>query len=235
MEPSVSKMQIITVKTLVAVCALSVVAGVARGNLVTNPSFETPVVPVAGFTNFFTGSTLITGWTVVGPEVSIVNGSFVSLGELFPAKDGVQWLDLTGDVSNAVEGVEQTVTTIPGTTYTLSFYVGNVFQPGGAYGTTSTVNVRLGGIGGTLLGSFTNSSTTPGTQIWQPFSTSFTAAGSSTTLDFINGDSVFDNTNGLDLVDLEVGGSGSVPEPASIGLVGSALALIAFRMRRKHT
>jgi len=119
-------------KTLIAVCALSMVAGVARGNLITNGSFETPVVPVGGFTNYLSGSTLITGWTVVGPEASIVNGSYVSLGELFPAKDGVQWLDLTGDLSKAVEGVQQTVTTTPGTSYTLSFWVGNVFQPGGA-------------------------------------------------------------------------------------------------------
>jgi hypothetical protein len=28
------------------------VAGVARGNLITNGSFETPVVPVGGFTNY---------------------------------------------------------------------------------------------------------------------------------------------------------------------------------------
>jgi len=77
-----------------------------------------------------------------------------------------------------------------------------------------------------LLGSFTNSSTTTGTQVWQQFSASLTAAGTSTTLAFINGDPASDNTNGLDLVDLEVG-SAAVPEPASLVLVGSALALLA--------
>jgi hypothetical protein len=30
------------------------------------------LVPVGGFTNFISGSTGITGWTVVGPEASIV-------------------------------------------------------------------------------------------------------------------------------------------------------------------
>jgi Mn2+/Fe2+ NRAMP family transporter len=47
----------------------------ARANSVVNGSFETPTVPTGSFTNFITGSTGITGWTVVGPEASIVSGS----------------------------------------------------------------------------------------------------------------------------------------------------------------
>jgi hypothetical protein len=37
-----------------------------HAQLLTNGSFEQPVVPVGGFTRFGTGSTLIPGWTVVG-------------------------------------------------------------------------------------------------------------------------------------------------------------------------
>ena len=46
------------------------------------------------FTNFITGSTGITGWTVVGPEASIVSTNYAALGFTFPAEDGKQWLDL---------------------------------------------------------------------------------------------------------------------------------------------
>ena len=56
-----------TFKTLVAVCTFSMVAGIARGNLITNSSFETPTVAAGGFTNYATGSSSITGvdcyWT----------------------------------------------------------------------------------------------------------------------------------------------------------------------------
>ena len=100
--------------------------------LVANGSFETPVVPVGSFSNFLTGSTAITGWTVFGPAVSVVSGSFTSGALSFPAQDGVQWLDLTGPTSGPSEGVNQTVTTTAGQTYNLSFYVGNIV--GGGFG-----------------------------------------------------------------------------------------------------
>ena len=119
-----------------------------RADSITNGSFETPVVPVGGFTNLASGSTGITGWTVVGAAggVSIVSGSFSQNGISFPAENGVQWLDLTGDGTNSNEGVQQTFATTSGTEYTLSFWVGNVYNPGGIFGTTSTVDVRLGDV-----------------------------------------------------------------------------------------
>jgi hypothetical protein len=210
---------------------LTCLVSAEASTLITNGSFESPVVPVGGFTNFASGSTGITGWTVVGPEASVVSGTFTSECCTFPAEDGNQWLDLTGDVSNTVEGVQQTVATTMGTQYTLSFWVGNIFDPGGIYGTTSTVDVRLGGLGGTLLGAFTNSSTTRGTQVWQQFATSFTATGSSTTLDFLNADPASDNSNGLDNVALTVGAAG-IPEPGTLSLLGLGILGLGLVRRR---
>jgi len=215
----------------VAAC-LGIACGLLQANLITNNSFETPTVPVGGFTNFPGGSTAITGWTAVGPQASIVSNTYTAARIVFNAEDGVQWQDLTGDSSNAVEGVEQTVATTPGTNYVLSFWVGNVFNPGGAFGTTSTVNVRLGGIAGTLLGSFTNNNQPSGTQDWKQFTTSFTAAGTSTIIDFLNGDPGNDNSNGLDNVDLEVGPA-AVPEPGTMALLmAGILGFGLLRQRR---
>ena len=220
-------------KAFIAACALIVVAGVARGNLITNPSFETPVVPVGSFTNYPLASTTITGWTVTGPAatgVSIVSGTFAQNGVTFEAFDGVQWLDLTGDGSNSTEGVIQSVTTAPGTNYVLTFDIGNT-TGGGIFGTTSADVVKINGVS---AGTFTNSTIAATNLNWQQFTVNFTATGASTTIEFDNHDGPTDNSNGLDLVDLEVGGTGSAPEPASLVLVGSALAILAaFGMRRK--
>jgi choice-of-anchor C domain-containing protein len=218
-----------------ALVALTLVSSVAHAsaNLLTNGSFETPLVPVGGFTNYPSGSTAITGWTVVGPEVSVVNTSFVSECCKFPAADGSQWLDLTGDVSNSLEGVEQSVATVAGKTYDLSFAVGNVFDPRGVYGTTSAVGVM---VNGASLGTFTNSCTTcTNTLTWQTFTTSFMATGSTTMVEFLNKDPATDNSNGLDNVVLTGAAGPAVPEPATLGLFSLGLAGVGlFRRRRQR-
>jgi len=219
-----------TVKTLIAICTFSMVAGFASGNMLTNPSFETPVVSPGGFTNYPTGSTLITGWTVTGPagtEASIVSTTFTQGSVNFEAKDGNQWLDLTGDGSNSTEGVSQSVATTSGTNYVLTFYIGNT-TGGGIFGTTSTDALF---INGTNVGNYENSNTDATGLNWEQFTYDFMASGSSTTIGFANRDPGGDNSNGLDLVNLEVGTS-TVPEPATVGLVGLALVAIAFRRRQ---
>lgn len=202
----------------------------AHANLITNGSFETPVVPVGGFSNFLSGSTAITGWTVVGPEASPVSNKFVSLGITFPAEDGVQWLDLTGDISNVVEGVEQTIATSAGSTYALSYFVGDVIDPTTFYGSTSTVNVF---INGTLIQTAVNSGGGK-TLTWEQFTTSFVATFSSTNITFLNGDPRTDNSNGLDNVVVTLG-SAAVPEPSTFTLcaAGSICAFGFFLLRKR--
>jgi hypothetical protein len=143
---SANVMRILTWKLILGILVLVFAASAARANSVVNGSFETPTVPTGSFTNFVTGSTGITGWTVVGPEAWIVSGSYAALGFTFPAEDGKQWLDLTGDGTNSVEGVKQTFATTPGTMYNLSYFVGNQVNPGGIWGTTSAVNVLVDGV-----------------------------------------------------------------------------------------
>ena len=56
-------------------------SGIAQAstNLLSNGGFETPSVPAGGLTNFTSGSSAITSWTVLGPEAAIVNSKFTSL------------------------------------------------------------------------------------------------------------------------------------------------------------
>ncbi|MDE3179024.1 MAG: DUF642 domain-containing protein [Acidobacteriota bacterium] len=221
-----------TGKVVLGLATVMLLALPARANLITNGSFETPLVPVGGFTNFNSGSTGITGWTVTGPQASIVSKNYTSFGLSFPAEDGSQWLDLTGDGSNAVEGVEQAVATTAGATYDLSYFVGNQVNPGGPYGTTSTVKVYANGV---LIQTAVNSSGAGGTkQVWEQFSTSFVAASGSTTIEFLNGDPPTDNTNGLDNIVLVQGSTSPVPEPSTFVMFGLALFAAGFLALRRH-
>jgi hypothetical protein len=187
---------------MMASAMLAMLVGVvpaARGaNLIKDGGFEKPPTPTGSYILYNTGKTF-GKWTVVGAagNVATVSGTFTQDGYSFPAKSGNAWLDLTG-VSNTATGVAQTIKTVAGTTYSVTFWIGNVNDPGGIFGTTSTVDVYDGS---TLLLAATNSKgagTT--TQVWQKFTTSFVATASTTTLSFINGDPSNDTNNGLDAI-----------------------------------
>ena len=157
--------------------------------------------------------------------------NYVALGFTFPAEDGKQWLDLTGDGTNSVEGVKQTLATTPGMAYDLSYFVGNQVNPGGIWGTTSTVNVMVDGV---LVQTAVNSMGAGGTtQVWEQFTTSFLATSSSTTLEFLNGDPRNDNSNGLDNVVVTPGSVVSTPEPSTLLLLilAAVCALGFYRVR----
>lgn len=177
-------------------------ATAVAGNLLVNGSFEEPPVQTGGFILEATPGTF-GGWTVVGApgDVASVSGLLLLGGINFPAQNGQQWMDLTG-TTNSATGIEQVVTTRAGTTYDLSFHVGNVIDPVGFFGVTSTVEVFADG---RSLGAVTNSDGST-EQNWRRFTLAFTATSASTKITFMNRDTASDNSNGLDDVVLTVRG-----------------------------
>lgn len=84
--------------------------------------------------------------------------------------------------------------------YTLTFWVGNVVNPGGIFGTKSTVDVTVNGKRVILA---TNSAGAGSTsQVWRRFRLSFRASSRRTTLAFLNYDPASDTSNALDSVSL---------------------------------
>ncbi len=167
-------------------------------NLIQNGGFEQPSVGAGGYKLVTTGQRFA-GWKAVGAtgNVAPISTTFQQSGIHFVARAGKQWVDLTG-LSNSATGVAQVVKTQSGATYSLSFAVGNVSDPGGVFGTRSTVNVLVNGHK-LLAATNTGGSKTQG---WKSFTLKLKATSASTTIQFLNGDSTSDSDNGLDAVSL---------------------------------
>jgi len=186
--------------SLVGMILCSVNAAFSQTNLIKNHSFEIPVVASGGYRIFSTGRTF-RDWQVVGDSgnVAVVSGNYREQRFTFPAKAGAQFLDLTG-TSNSATGVAQAVATTPGAAYTLTFFVGNIYDPHGVDGVSSTVNVW---VDGQQVYRATNSRGRGKTSLtWQKFTTTIVATSSTTTIASINGDPRSDNVNGLDQITL---------------------------------
>jgi len=197
---------------------LTLFADIAYANLLTNGSFESPAVPGGSFQQFNSGSAGIPGWTVIGPAgkgVAIVSGTFVSNGTKFPAQDGAQWVNLAGYQSEDIEGISQSVPTTAGATYTLTFWVGNVYNYG-PFGPDSSVCLKINGV---PVQNFTNSMASKTTLSWQKFAYSFIATSATTAIEFDNLDPTSDYSNALDNVDLEPGGT-AAPAPTNLMVNG---------------
>jgi hypothetical protein len=176
-------------------------AAVTNPNLIKDGGFEKPKVPEGTYKTFTPGGTF-SSWSVFGPEgnVAVVSTTFTSNGLSFPAKRGKQWLDLTGDCCNTTTGVAQTVATVPSSTYRLSYWSGNQYDPNGTYGVTSTVNVHVNGVFQPNCSGTNSKTSTTNTQVWEHRQCNIMAAASSITLEFVNGDPSTDFHNGLDAV-----------------------------------
>jgi len=186
----------------IAVGALIVGSGPASAtaNLINDGGFEKPVVAVGGYRLFSLGQTF-DRWKVVGAggNVAPCSGKYQGNGITFNAQAGAQWMDLTG-TSDTKTGIAQSVATTKGASYHLTFWVGNVYDPGGIYGVRSTVKVYVNGI---LKLTATNSMRSAHhSQAWKKFALTIKATSDHTKISFINGDPSSDDSNGLDAVNL---------------------------------
>lgn len=210
---------------IVACSALYLSAGMSQAqNLIANGSFEQGSL-VANFEpNLMLlgpGATNISDWTIVGAAGSTI--AWVGKDNLaFPAKYGDRFLDLTGIVINPVgQGVAQTISTVPGFQYTLSFDIGNSTLPD--YGAISSLTA----IAGNTTQLFTHAGN-DGTNSWHHYSMDFTATDAQTNISLLS--AAGRNYIGLDNVSVMA----SVPEPETYAMLLAGLALVGFtRLRGK--
>jgi hypothetical protein len=167
-----------------------------RADLIKDGGFESPTVgrggADSGYYDFDVGNTIGGVWIVVGNDggdVAVYPNSELLDGYIqYNVAEGTQALDLTGDIDEgAVIGVQQTVATIPGTKYVLTFYVGST------EGQNALVNVL---VNGAKVFAASNSNETIRATNWESFSFDFTANGTLTSLAFYNGSPGGVQTNG---------------------------------------
>lgn len=207
---------------LAFVTALVAVAVPVGAVSIVNGSFEMGTDPGTGFTTQAAGSTAITGWTVGGFGVDYIGGYWM-------ASDGVRSIDLS---ALSAGSVSQTIATKIGQVYTVTFDLSG--NPDAGVGSKLTL-ISISGSVPALQTYDVTAANSRTNMNWQPYSYTFTAFGTSSSLTF----SSFEyNPYGpaLDNVSiLEGDGTGStVPEPATWALMIGGFALVGVGARRRR-
>lgn len=175
----------------------------SASNIVTDPGFE------MGIPGSYTGA-MGDGWVVTAGTGAICNVNGAGCGNAGPAHTGTQMAFL--DWSNSFNTISQTLTTVVGQTYTISFWVFGDHP--------NLLNVTFGG--STLF-----NGTAPSIGRYVQFTFDSTATSTATVLAFSGQRTV----GGVELLD-DVSAS-SVPESSSFLLLGTGLLGAAAGLRRK--
>jgi hypothetical protein len=197
---------------VLSVSAALLAVPAAHANLLSNGSFESGAFVDQGNDTMSlpSGSVVITGWTVVTDTTAWI-GPMNTFG--LTASDGVYFLDLADyQTGEPFAGVRQTITTVPGATYALSFDLGGSNR----YGRPDAITASAAGTAMTF--------TTPDTGTsndWYRESMQFVATSTSTVVS-LQGAAGIDYV-GLDNAAVELI-SLPVPEPKAWALFAAGLA-----------
>jgi len=198
---------------------LLMAATTAQAGLLTNPSFESPVLTTDTFCIFGTNCPSVPGWT---GTYYLVNGNGGgAITPPAPLPDGVQFA-----MVQTTQNLDQLVTIPSAGNYVLTWS-----DAGRAVFITAAGNESYAVLfNGTTLGSFNTVSGSP----WAAHSLNFSSGPGTFTLRF-QGTQVGggDNSALLDAIDINAIGGTSSPEPSTMGLAALGLAGWVWRMRRK--
>lgn len=196
------------IATAAAALALCASAAHADTNLVSNGSFEANQLGSGSWTVFANP----VGWTTSGGSLELRNNVAGS------AQDGNMYAELDGYGNMAIS---QTLSTVVGQTYTLSFWFSD--RTGVAVDSNG-ISWSVGALSGLVNGPYNGT----GNNVWQQFTTTFTATSTSTVLSFAGAGTSDSLGSSLDNISVT-----AVPEPATFGLMAAGLGLMGVVRRRR--
>jgi hypothetical protein len=204
-----------------AALATALASSQAYAAPVVNGSFEdrTSFVPNGDNTmSLDGGSTAMTGWTVIGDSIAWI-GTPNPFG-LGPS-NGDFFLDLTGyPVGAPFGGVQQTLATVAGRQYEVTFDLGSHLGSG-----IASVDVSAAGASQTFSSSNPNAPV-----VWESQTFRFTASAGATVLSLLgSGGTDYIGLDNVAVADLGAG----VPEPATWAMLIAGFGLVGAATRRR--